>query len=202
MYAGAVPDLLRRLVIRRKRFGEGELRAREGFRRDYQRLAASLLARLEFDNVLDIGCANGFLLEAFQGAGKRIGGVELSPAAVAVLPESVAPLVTIGDFSMTSGCWDLVCCVEMAEHIEPRRSVDLVDVVSGAASRHVYFTAAPPGQPGRGHVKCRAHGEWLGWFATRGWVLDCKGTEALRADLGGLTQAVWLRSNSLLLRRI
>jgi len=202
MYAGAVPDLLRRLLIRRKRFGEGELRARERFRRDYQKLAANLLARLEFDSVLDIGCANGFLLEAFQDAGKRIGGVELSQATVAVLPESVAPFVTIGDFSMASGRWDLVCCVEMAEHIEPGRSVDLVDVVSGAASRHVYFTAAPPGQPGRGHVNCRAHGEWLGWFAARGWILDCGGTEALRADLGALEQAVWLRCNSLILRRV
>ncbi len=188
-------------MIRHKRFGEEQFRSRERFRPDYQRLAASLLARLDFDSVLDIGCANGFLLEAFGAAGKRIAGVELSPAAVAVLPESLRPHVTIGDFSTASGRWDLVSCVEVAEHIEPSRSTDLVDKVSGMASRHIYFTAAPPGQSGRGHVNCRPHAEWLGWFAARGWELDGERTEMLRADLDGLEQALWLRGNSLVLRR-
>jgi len=194
-------DLLRRLLIRHKRFGEEQFRSRERFRPDYRRLAASLLARLDFDSVLDIGCANGFLLEAFQAAGKRVAGVELSPAAVAVLPESLRPHITIGDFSAASGRWDLVSCVEVAEHIEPSRSTDLVDTVSGAAVSHVYFTAAPPGQSGRGHVNCREHAEWLDWFAARGWVLDGERTEALRADLESLESAVWLRGNSLILRR-
>ncbi|MBI4916470.1 MAG: methyltransferase domain-containing protein [Acidobacteria bacterium] len=194
-------DLLRRLLIRHKRFGEEHFRSRERFRPDYGRLATSLLARLDFDSVLDIGCANGFLLEAFQAAGKRVAGVELSPAAVAVLPASLRPHIAIGDFTAASGRWDLVSCVEVAEHIEPSRSTDLVDTVAGAAARHVYFTAAPPGQSGRGHVNCREHAEWLDWFAVRGWVLDGERTESLRADLEGLELAVWLRGNSMILRR-
>lgn len=194
-------DLLRRLLIWHKRFDEGHFRSRERYRSDYRTLAASLLERLEFDSVLDIGCANGFLLEAFQEAGKRIAGVELSKAAVAVLPEPVRPHVTIGDFSVAAGSYDLVTCVEVAEHIEPRRSLDLVDTVVAAATRRIYFTAAPPGQGGRGHVNCREHAEWLGWLATRGWVLDGDLTDALRADLAGLREAVWLRGNSLVLRR-
>jgi SAM-dependent methyltransferase len=194
-------DLLLHSAAVRKHFEEKHFRAREKFRPDYALVASSLLGRLDFDSVFDVGCANGFLLEAFLAAGKRIGGIELSPAAVAVLPPAIRANVAIGDFSEMTGRWDLVCCVEVAEHIVPARSAELVAVVAGGAQRWVYFTAAPPGQSGRGHINCRPLEEWLELFAARGWSLDDDLTAAVRTDLQALAEAHWLRGNSLVLRR-
>ena len=194
-------DLLLHSAAVRKHFEEKHFRAREKYRPDYRLVASSLLGRLDFGSVFDVGCANGFLLEAFHAAGKRIGGIELSPAAVAVLPEAIRPTVAIGDFGATTGRWELVCCVEVAEHIVPQRSAELVAVLADAAERWIYFTAAPPGQGGRGHINCRPPEEWLELFAGRGWSLDEGLTSALRGDLEALTEAHWLRGNSLVLRR-
>ena len=199
--APTLRDLLLHSAAVRKHFEEKHFRSREKYRPDYRLLASSLLARLDFDSVFDVGCANGFLLESFHAAGKRIGGIELSPAAVAVLPEAIRPSVAIGDFGATSGSWQLVCCVEVAEHIVPGRSGELVAVLASAAERWIYFTAAPPGQGGRGHLNCRPPEEWLELFAEHGWTLDQPLTAGLRADLEALSEAHWLRGNSLVLRR-
>lgn len=172
---------------------------REVMRPDYVTVAQSLMRRLDFDSAADVGCANGFLLEAFLDAGKRIAGIELSPEVREVLRDEIRQFVSIGDFSELDGRYDLVCCVEVAEHIAPVRSDDLVDSVARLAARWIYFTAAPPGQGGRGHINCRPHEEWLQMFEERGWLLDIETTVPLRDDLGSLEQAVWLRGNSFLL---
>lgn len=174
-------------------------RRREEMRADYQTVARSLLDHLDFDSVADVGCANGFLLEEFLAAGKPIAGIELSPAVVEVLADSIKPYVRIGDFSELDGAYELVCCVEVAEHIPPDRSEDLVAALTSRAQKWIYFTAAPPGQSGRGHINCRPHAEWLELFEARGWVRDDERTDELRNDLGTLQRANWLRGNSFVL---
>lgn len=189
-----------RLRRRAKTFGEKQFLARERFRSDYRLIAEFLLRRLSFDSVYDVGCANGFLLSEFQARGKRCAGIELSPAALVAIPEALRPCITIGDFAEARGRWDLVCCVEVAEHLPPERSEELVATVSRLARQWIYFTAAPPGQSGRGHVNCRPHAEWLGWFERHRWVVQSRLTDRLRRELEALEQAVWLRLNSFLLR--
>jgi SAM-dependent methyltransferase len=196
-------DRLRKRLGRPSPFAARHFRKREALRQDYALLADALLDLLRFDSVLDVGCANGFLLERFAAAGKEIAGIELSPEVAEVLPSEVAPAVVVGDFGEVPqrfpSSFDLVCCVEVAEHINPARSSELVTVVTNAARRWIYFTAAPPGQSGRGHINCRAHEEWLGWFGEEGWRVGREETETLRAALAQLTRATWLRGNSFIL---
>ena len=196
-------DSLRKRLGRPSPFAARHFRKREALRQDYALLADALLDLLGFDSVLDVGCANGFLLERFAAAGKEIAGIEASPAVRKVLSPGVAAAVVVGDFAEVPQRFprpfDLVCCVEVAEHIDPARSRELVTVVTGAASRWIYFTAAPPGQSGRGHINCRPHEEWLGWFEEEGWRVAGKETDALRAALEHLTRAHWLQGNSFLL---
>lgn len=198
-----VIDTLRRWLGRPKPYGVRHFRRRRELSDDYALLAEALLEQLDFNSVLDVGCANGFLLERFAAAGKEIAGIELSPEVAEVLPPEVAPAVVVGDFGEVPqrfpSSFDLVCCVEVAEHIDPARSRELVTVGTGAARRWIYFTAAPPGQSGRGHINCRPHEEWLGWFAEEGWRVAGKETDALRAALEHLTRAHWLQGNSFIL---
>ena len=172
---------------------------REKYRSDYRVIGRFLLRNLSFASVYDVGCANGFLLSEFLAADKRCGGIELSPAVREVLPQELQPLVEVGDFSTARGEWDLVCCVEVAEHIPPERSRDLVAAVTGLARSWIYFTAALPGQTGRGHVNCRPHEEWLSWFDEAGWQQHDTLTLRLREELEGLDSAPWLRANSFVL---
>lgn len=184
------------------RYRAKHFRRREAMRPDYLCVARSLLARLEFDSVADVGCANGFLLEEFRDQGKRIAGIELSPAVVDVLRSDIRAHVSIGDFSQLTGRYDLVCCVEVAEHIPEGRSLDLVESLTGLAERWIYFTAAPPGQGGHGHINCRPHAEWLEMFERQGWAESTELTTGLREDLGVIETAHWLRGNSFILQRL
>lgn len=202
-------DSLRTWLGRPKPYGRRHFRKREALRADYRLLARSLLRHLDFDAALDIGCANAFLLEVFQDASREVAGVEASRAIRTVLPPGLCEVVRIGDFQearevvRTDGTrtWDLVCCVEVAEHIEPARSEELVETLASVAGRWIYFTAAPPGQTGHGHINCRPHSDWLAWFEARGWAQAPRETDAVRRDLHRVRRAVWLRGNSFVLQR-
>ncbi len=188
-----------RLRAHPKPYRQKDFLDREKFRQDYRLVADVLLRHLDFTTAFDVGCGNGFLLAAFQAAGKSCAGIELSPAVREVLPKKLQPLVEVGDFASARGEWDLVCCVEVAEHLPPVRSTELVTTLTQLARRWIYFTAAPPGQTGRGHINCRPHDEWLAWFDEVGWQRQPELTDCLREHLKDLETAPWLCRNSLLL---
>ena len=186
-------------TARPKPFRSKHFHRRAKYRPLYLELAAILVDELDFDSAIDVGCGNGFLLEGFLEAGKSVRGVDSAPGALEVMPGSVTETVTIADFSAVEGISDLVTCVEVAEHLVPERSESLIETLTGSASRWIYFTAAPPGQPGRGHINCREPQDWLDWFAGRGWELDPEKTTVVKRRLSPFAQAPWLSRNSMVL---
>ena len=174
----------------------------EQYAKDYRLIAACLVAELDFDSVIDLGCANGLLLLPFHGAGKEVRGIELSPKVIPYLPSELREVVSIGDFSTMGGLADLVCCVEMAEHLKPSRSEELVDKLTSLARKWIYFSAAPPGQGGRGHINCRPMSEWIRWFEDRGWRFDEGKTAVLASTTRRLDKALWLHGNSVVLQKL
>ncbi|MEO8276602.1 MAG: methyltransferase domain-containing protein [Thermoanaerobaculia bacterium] len=187
-----------KLFRKEKSFSVATFAEREKFRSDYRILAEAILDLVPFSSALDVGCANGFLLDPFMDAGKVVAGVELAPEVVQVLSSRLRAVVKVGDFAVATGSWELVTCVEVAEHIPPQRSRELVQTLTGLATSWIYFTAAPVGQTGRGHINCRSHMEWLDWFALEGWSPDPRSLE-LRQRLGSIANARWLVGNSTLL---
>ena len=177
---------------------------REPIRNNYRTIAASLSGLLPFQTVLDLGCGNGFLLEPLADHGKEVTGVELSPAAREMIRDDLRERVTTGDAtSFDAGRrFDLVACVEVAEHIEPGLSDDLIGTIARHSANWVYFTAASPHQPGHGHINCHQQFYWLSRFRRHGIELDWDATEAFLASIEGLSPAKWLVENSLILRRL
>ncbi len=182
-------------------FREEDYALQERYAEDYRLIAACLVDELDFDSVIDLGCANGLLLLPFHRAGKEVRGIELSANVMSYLPLELRKTVAIGDFSEMGGRADLVCCVEMAEHLRPGRSEELVDKLTTLARKWIYFSAAPPGQGGRGHINCRPMTDWISWFEDRGWRLDEGKTAVLAATTGTLKKALWLHGNSVILRK-
>ncbi len=172
----------------------------EGYTDDYRLIAAFLLEQLDFESVIDLGCANGLLLLPFLEAGKDVRGIELSPQVRSYIPARLQDLIEIGDFSAMDGRADLVCCIEMAEHLPPGRSEELVDKITSLAQKWIYFTAAPPGQGGRGHINCRPMTDWIAWFEARGWRPCQDTTTGLVSAMQGLEKALWLQGNSIIFR--
>jgi SAM-dependent methyltransferase len=193
-------SVLRRLARRPKPYRLRDLRRRERFRPDYDLVADFLLQNLSFNSAIDVGCGNGFLLERFHEAGKTIAGIDVSPDVPSLLGNRLNGAVRVADFGAAVGRFDLACCVEVAEHIAPDRSLSLVETLARVARSWIYFSAAPEGQAGRGHINCRPHKDWLDWFEVRGWHLAGDSTEEFRLHLEKLQLAPWLRANSFLFK--
>ena len=70
---------------------------------------------------------------------------------------------------MRCGHFDCAMSVEVAEHILPDKSETLIDNITEAAQRMIFFTAARPGQRGTGHINLRPRDEWIRMFQERGW---------------------------------
>ncbi|MCS3697038.1 class I SAM-dependent methyltransferase [Salinibacter ruber] len=181
-----------------EQFDTEALERRSEFKKDYRVVANSLRDNLDFDTVLDVGCAQGFLMEYLHES-CEVWGVEVSEDVIEYLPNPLKPRVEIADFQEAEGNYDLVCCVEVAEHIEPARSEQLVEKICDLSTQYVYFTAAPPGQVGHGHINCRPHRHWVEWFKKQGWIVNESLTKTMRQDLDKVKNAYWLQKNSFLL---
>ena len=149
-------------------------------------------------SVLDIGCGIGGYLALAKALGTqtRFGIDGLACAATALTAEEylahdLATPVHLGRR------FDLVLCLEVAEHLSPDRTGILYDSIVQHAAERVIFSAAELGQPGHGHINCRPFGDWLALWDRYGWVPELAPTLAMRS----LATLSWLRRNLVVLRR-
>ncbi len=156
----------------------------------------ALAARLRPASVLDIGCGIGMALAVLSRAGATdCFGVDGLPAeATALAPENYLchDLTTKLDLGRQ---FDLVLCLEVAEHLPPGHDAALLDSIARHARGAILFSAAEPGQPGHGHINCRPLADWLAAWRARGWLPELLDSLALR----GLASLSWLRRNPVLL---
>ena len=183
-------------------FSEDGFRERERLRPVYNLIANRIMECLDFSSVYDIGCANGFLLTEFHRSSKQIGGIELSPDVRLVVSAELNKYIEVGDFSTAKGKWDLVTCIEVAEHIPPARSELLVETICRLATKSVVFSAATPGQDGHGHINCRPKSDWMGMFESRGWKESFPDTNRLQEATRDSTKAKWLVENIVVLKPV
>lgn len=168
------------------------------WREEYDLIAGCLSERLQFQSVLDLGCGNGFLLAQLAELGKDVTGVDGSANAAAWAPSTIAARIQIGD--LTQPLWlgrrDLVICSEVAEHLDAAYADRLVENICINTGRHVFFTAATPGQGGHHHVNEQPHDYWIAKFQQRHFTLDAIATRQLRADLSGCINMLWWFTNN------
>lgn len=183
-------------------FGDEKLKQRTKYKPDYKKLANSISKNIDFRSMIDIGCAQGFLMELFLERNIKVKGIEVSEDAIKFAPKRLKSHIEVGDFSQASGSYDLVCCVEVAEHIDPARSQELVNKLCSLSEHYIYFTAAPPGQDGRGHINCRPHEKWMKWFNESKYFVNQSVTDKIKSDLEDVEYAEWLQGNSLLFQEM
>lgn len=156
-----------------------------------------LAAQLAPRSVLDVGCGQGAWLAVWRRAGAaEIAGVDgdyvarqalLIPAAAFRAHDLARPLDLGRRF-------DLVQCLEVAEHLPAAAAPALLDGLVRHGAR-ILFSAAPPGQGGHDHLNERSYDYWRGEFAARGYAaFDCVRPRVRREP----RVAPWYRYNPLL----
>ena len=172
------------------------------------RSAAALVSMMmdEFapKTAIDVGCGTGVLLLELRRRGCNPFGLELSERALEVCRRrglSVRKLDIERDEFRVDCSYDLVVCMEVAEHVKSAYADKLVDLIVSLGSR-VVFTAAVPGQGGGvDHVNEQPNGYWIEKFESRGFLYMNGLTLQRRAQLSEQGVAGFYWENLMLFSR-
>jgi methyltransferase family protein len=155
-------------------------------------------------SAIDIGCGVGTWLNTLRSRGvSDITGVEgpwvkdLDAKALAIPASNFLHRKLDTDGVNVQRKFDLAICLEVAEHIPPRRASAFIAEISHC-SDSVLFSAAIPGQGGNGHVNEQWPAYWADIFSMFGFV----GGDVLRSQVWSDTKIPWwYRQNVMLFTR-
>lgn len=116
------------------------------------REASSIINNIKFDNVLDYGCAKGFMVYAMRLLGKDAYGVDVSEYAVTHgHPKVKDYLSVIENAEEIKGGWDLIIAKDVLEHI-PKDVIPEVLKAFRARCKQI-FIAVPLGDGQRYRIR-------------------------------------------------
>lgn len=143
-------------------------------------------------SVFDVGCGRGSILAAFHSLGVTAFGCDGSVHGVRLCP----PTVTVFHADLrrplcVNRRFDLVLCVEVAEHLPGRYAFQLVGSIVSLAAERIIFSAAGPEEPGDDHIWLRPMAYWERLFADRGFVRNREDSEAVSLQLLSENTAGW-----------
>jgi len=115
-------------------------------------------------SVLDVGCGKGEWMDVFAEHGVEVFGVDIAaPEGAQYLHQDLNwPL----QFDRT---FDIALSLEVGEHL-PQAAARTFVYSMTAHSNTVVFSAAVPGQEGKGHINCQPHDYWHEMFDLQGFA--------------------------------
>ena len=153
--------------------------------------------------VADLGCGTGTYLLELERRGIRGVGYEGSRHAVAnaVVSPGRIMLQDLRQPIEAQRAFDVVICIEVAEHLPAKSADQLVDSI-GSLGNTVVFSAASPGQGGRDHVNEQPPEYWIERFEQLGFRLQIRETALVRMRLANEAASWWLSRNLMVLKRV
>lgn len=138
-----------------------------GFDRDNEIILFCIMAAFGKPNsYLDVGSGTGAMVNMAEKIGVPIvNGLDQ-------LPRPAHPKlmqVDLREPQILPVKYELVTCIEVAEHIEPEYADNLITTVTANAQRRIVFTAAQPGQAGHGHFNLQQMFYWRTKLYDAGW---------------------------------
>jgi SAM-dependent methyltransferase len=125
-------------------------------------------------SIVDVGCGRGTWLQAAHELGcSRLTGLDgyWNSAEKMVLPNILFQPADLNlSLKLSGDRFDLAMSLEVAEHLMPHASENIVETLTFAADA-VLFGAAYTGQPGTDHINTRPHSFWAELFLSRGYVI-------------------------------
>ena len=177
---------------------------------DWEGFAKTITDYVTPSSVLDVGCGQGSLLSGFHSINSRITLVGLDSSSTGIgkaktrgIRVESLDLVSTSESELRQqisrlGHFDLVMCLEVAEHLPVWTGNMLVSVLCDFD--RILFSAARPYQGGTGHINEQPFRYWLRKFQRHGFELLPTDQE-FRKGLSRLEIASWYKENCHLLAR-
>ena len=135
-----------------------------------------ILKKHDIENMTDVGSGMGHAAKWFSDHGiatMAIDGLEEN-VRDAIFPTMLHD-ITQGPFIRPT---DLVCCIEVVEHIEERYLENLLTTI--CQGELLLMTHAVPGQPGWHHVNCQPSEYWIDHLDRMGYILSTTQTAVIQ----------------------
>lgn len=129
-------------------------------------LGKLLIDKLSPKSVIDLGCSSGIYLVPFMEQGVEIWGVDGAHGVGWHIPGRFQ-VFDLREPYIPQHKYDLVYCIETAEHIRPEFAELLVESIC-RCSDTVLFSAARVGQNGESHLNCQDKPYWTDLFSRFG----------------------------------
>lgn len=146
-------------------------------------------------SVLDVGCGTGTWLKVFQESYEGIEVLGIDGAYVdrdqlVIDEKNFKPRDLREPFNLQRR-FDLVLCLEVAEHLPESCAADLIASLCGHSDR-IIFSAAVPGQGGQNHINEQWPAYWRALFEKQGYAMR----DAIRPAIWNNREVdVWYRQN-------
>jgi len=137
-----------------------------------KRMTQFLAPLLKINSVLDVGCGRGAWLNEWRNAGvaiaQGIDGPYVQRSSLLISEQDFISVDLSKPFD-SNRRYDLVTCLEVAEHLPPFAAETLVSSLVKHSDR-VLFSAATRGQGGENHLNERPLSYWQRLFADHDYV--------------------------------
>jgi len=163
-------------------------------RRFVELVEQNVFAARRVADVIDVGCGRGVWAAEWRRRGASVLGVDGDYVArdTLLIPREYFLAADLSQPFDAHARFELVQCLEVAEHIAPESADTLID----GLVRHgdvIVFSAAVPGQGGEHHVNERRYAYWRDMFWARGYEMFDAIRPLLRHELD---VKPWYRYNS------
>jgi 2-polyprenyl-3-methyl-5-hydroxy-6-metoxy-1,4-benzoquinol methylase len=168
------------------------------WRDEYIFVADAIADCLSFKTVVDFGCGNGYLIARMAERGRDVMGIDGSEHA-----EEYCSGMSVVDLTKPVNLGrrrDLVICTEVAEHLDEKFADVLIDSISRAARRWVFFSAAFPGSGGYRHVNEQPKQYWLDKFTKHKLGLRQDKTDEIMKIMEPIKDIWWFKNAYVLAR--
>lgn len=146
------------------------------FEYNYDNESIEKIVELSFNyitpkSVIDVGCGAGKFLQLYKTKGINVFGIEgtLNKELQYTLKENEYKIQNLNE-SFNCGKYDLAICLEVAEHLKQNTDDNLIKSLTNS-SNIILFSAAIPGQLGKGHINCQWPSYWKVKFEKQGFVM-------------------------------
>jgi GT2 family glycosyltransferase/2-polyprenyl-3-methyl-5-hydroxy-6-metoxy-1,4-benzoquinol methylase len=135
----------------------------------FERVAEQIIKIWNPRNVLDAGCAKGYLVEALRDKGVDAYGIDISEFAISHVREDLKPYCCVQSISESLPKtfpeeYDLITCIEVLEHLYPETAVKAIANLCRYTDR-IVFSSTPNDIEDQTHVNVQLPEYWSRIYA-------------------------------------
>ncbi len=144
----------------------------DDFRQLFRGFADRIVSDIGPANVLDAGCATGYLVEELRERGVEAFGVDISDYAIAHANAGAAPYCRVGSVADPfPRAYDLIVCIEVLEHL-PKDEAEATVANLCRHANDILFSSSPHDFKEVTHFNARPTDYWVEQFARHGFYPD------------------------------